>query len=144
MGIGARELYYYQIPEHFTFTTQQGWRPRKRNFEHYCLRILLLNTKGKTFLYIGIAYKKQCNFRLHQHYAVSSHAYFVIAKWDHINRGVGENEAVAVAYSDIAERMLPMDKVLQHVLRAMYDRMFLFCLQIMIFTNLKAHGYTER
>ncbi|VDM86078.1 unnamed protein product, partial [Strongylus vulgaris] len=43
---------------------------------------------------------------------------------DHINRGVGENEAVAVAYFDIAERMLPMGKVLQHIVSPPSNRAF--------------------
>ncbi|KAK6013623.1 hypothetical protein OSTOST_21058 [Ostertagia ostertagi] len=61
-SIDARELYYYQIPEYFIFKPRSGWSPRERggnqigrmytvsprDNERYCLRILLLNTKGKT------------------------------------------------------------------------------------------------
>ncbi|ETN71132.1 hypothetical protein NECAME_04695 [Necator americanus] len=60
-NIDARELFYYQIPEHFSFTVRHGWEPRRRGIkeirrmykvsprdvERYSLRILLLNTKGK-------------------------------------------------------------------------------------------------
>ncbi|XGW02733.1 hypothetical protein V3C99_014623 [Haemonchus contortus] len=61
-SVDARNLHYFQIPEHFTFHRNQGWTPRKgggkqigrmytvspRDTERYSLRILLLNTKGKT------------------------------------------------------------------------------------------------
>uniref|UniRef100_A0A7I4YNI1 ATP-dependent DNA helicase n=1 Tax=Haemonchus contortus TaxID=6289 RepID=A0A7I4YNI1_HAECO len=60
--VDPRNIYYYQIPEHFTFDPRHGWTPRMRggnqigrmytvaprDTERYCLRILLLNTKGKT------------------------------------------------------------------------------------------------
>nr|CDJ88114.1 Protein F59H6.5 [Haemonchus contortus] len=60
-AIDARELFYYQLAEYFTFDRHSGWSPRKRggkqigrmyavsprDNERYCLRILLLNTKGK-------------------------------------------------------------------------------------------------
>ncbi|KAK6023902.1 hypothetical protein OSTOST_10298 [Ostertagia ostertagi] len=56
-----RELYYYQLPEYFTFKPRSGWKARTRSgkfigrmytvsprdTERYCLRILLLNTKGR-------------------------------------------------------------------------------------------------
>ncbi|XGW13313.1 hypothetical protein V3C99_000002 [Haemonchus contortus] len=60
-AIDPRELYYYQLPEYFTFKPRRGWKARERSgkyigrmytvsprdTERYCLRILLLNTKGK-------------------------------------------------------------------------------------------------
>ncbi|KAK6012895.1 hypothetical protein OSTOST_21927 [Ostertagia ostertagi] len=61
--IDARNIYYYQFPEYFTFDVRRGWTPRRRegkqnigrmftvsplDTERYCLRVLLLNTKGKT------------------------------------------------------------------------------------------------
>ncbi|XGW25599.1 hypothetical protein V3C99_006756 [Haemonchus contortus] len=60
--VDPRNIYYYQIAEHFTFDPRHGWTPRSRggnqigrmytvpprDTERYCLRILLLETKGKT------------------------------------------------------------------------------------------------
>uniref|UniRef100_A0A7I4Z1L5 Helitron_like_N domain-containing protein n=1 Tax=Haemonchus contortus TaxID=6289 RepID=A0A7I4Z1L5_HAECO len=59
--VDPRNVYCYQIPEHSTFDLRHGWTPRKRggnqigrmytvssrDTERYCLRIFLLNTKGK-------------------------------------------------------------------------------------------------
>ena len=60
---GAEELYYYQMPEHFTWdTSKRAWKKRKNdvyavgrmhqahpsNIERYHLRLLLNRTKGAT------------------------------------------------------------------------------------------------
>uniref|UniRef100_A0A7I4YXP9 Helitron_like_N domain-containing protein n=1 Tax=Haemonchus contortus TaxID=6289 RepID=A0A7I4YXP9_HAECO len=61
-SVDARNLYYFQIPEHFTFSRNRGWTPRRGggkqlgrmytvspgDTERYGLRILLLNTRRKT------------------------------------------------------------------------------------------------
>ncbi|VDM65828.1 unnamed protein product [Strongylus vulgaris] len=81
-----------------------------RDFERYCLRILLLNTKGKTSFEDIRTVDGRVYGKLHQHYAffawgmLKCYKFCVTMSEDHINRGVGENEAVAVAYFDIAER----------------------------------------
>ncbi|ETN82552.1 hypothetical protein NECAME_07887 [Necator americanus] len=60
MEIDGCDLYYYQIPDYFTFTPRSGWQSRRKtgkeigrmytvftDVERYSLRILLLNTKRK-------------------------------------------------------------------------------------------------
>ncbi|VDP09271.1 unnamed protein product [Heligmosomoides polygyrus] len=59
--VDPRMLFYYQLPQSFTFDARNGWKPRlrgskqigrmytvsPRDNERYSLRILLLNCKGK-------------------------------------------------------------------------------------------------
>ncbi|KAL6740116.1 hypothetical protein Aduo_013503 [Ancylostoma duodenale] len=163
MVVDAREFYYHQIPEHFTFTPRHGWKPRRRggkeigrmytvsprDVERYCLRILLLNTKGKTSFedlrtVEGIVYEtfsdaaKASGFLDDDTYyrqSIEEAAQFQTPStlrgffacllcycevvdatelWnefaramadDYLHRGLGEAEAIAVAYFDIADRM---------------------------------------
>ncbi|RCN51900.1 hypothetical protein ANCCAN_01988 [Ancylostoma caninum] len=173
MDIDARELYYYQIPEYFTFTPRHGWKRRRRggkeigrmytvspsDVERYCLRILLLNTKGKTSFedlrtVNGRTYEtfsdaaKASGFldddRYYRH-SIQEAAQFQTAStlrsffacllcccevvdaqdlWnefaaamadDYIHRGLGEEEAIAVAYYDVADRMLLLGRDLTQI-----------------------------
>ncbi|RCN40974.1 hypothetical protein ANCCAN_13079 [Ancylostoma caninum] len=101
--VDARDLYYYQIPEYFTFTARHGWRQRQRggkeigrmytvsprDVERYSLRILLLNTKGKTSFE-----DLQCSKSF---------------------RGMNEEEAIAAAYFEVADRMLTLGRDLRQI-----------------------------
>ncbi|EYB85550.1 hypothetical protein Y032_0296g1695 [Ancylostoma ceylanicum] len=173
MAIDARELYYHELPEHFTFTSRNGWKPRRRggkeigrmytvsprDVERYCLRILLLNTRGKTSFedirtVNGVVFEKfldaakalglmdddtyyrqsmqeaaqfQTPSTLRSFFAcLLSYCEIVDAQelWnefaatmadDYIHRGLGEPEAVAMAYFDIADRMQLLGRDLAQV-----------------------------
>ncbi|KAK6727617.1 hypothetical protein RB195_005357 [Necator americanus] len=174
MGIDARDLYYYQIPEHFTFTARDGWRPRRRagkeigrmytvsprDVERYSLRILLLNTKGKKsfqdlrtvdgrtyekfseaakasgFLDDDTYYRQSIQEAAQFQTAATLRSFFAcllcyceVANaeelWsefsapmadDYINRGLGAEEAIVVAYFDVADRMLLLGRDLAQII----------------------------
>ncbi|RCN35395.1 hypothetical protein ANCCAN_18746 [Ancylostoma caninum] len=171
--VDARGLYYHQIPEHFTFTTRHGWQPRRRggkeigrmytvsprDFERYSLRILLLNTKGKTsfedlrtvdgriyekfsdaakasgFLDDDTYYRQSIQEAVQFQTPSTLRRFFAcllcycdVANaeelWnefsvsmadDYILRGLGEEEAVEVAYFDVAESMLLLGRDLAQI-----------------------------
>ncbi|KAK6761956.1 hypothetical protein RB195_022886 [Necator americanus] len=167
-NIDARELFYYQIPEHFSFTARHGWKPRRRgvkeigcmytvsprDVERYSLRILLLNTKGKMsfqdlrtvdgrtyekfseatkasgFLDDDTYYRQSIQEAAQFQIASTLHNFFACLLcycelanaeelWtefsasmadDFTNMGGDPEDAIAAAYFDIADRMLPLGR----------------------------------
>ncbi|KIH61240.1 hypothetical protein ANCDUO_08494 [Ancylostoma duodenale] len=163
MGIDARELYYFQVPEHFTFTPRHGWQPRRRSgreigrmytvsprdVERYSLRIILLNTKGKTsfedlrtvdgriyekfsdaakasgFMDDDTYYRQSIEEAAQFQTPSTLRSFFAcllcycdvanaeelwnefcaLMAEDYIHRGLGEEEAIVVAYFDVADSM---------------------------------------